>query len=689
MEEVKTVRHSALRQRYPLPGPVVDITSRLNRVNKGADMIRDLKPASSASSNTEISATSGTLAALLLLALMAVLAGGAALRESVTIDEVAHIGAGVSYLQKLDLRMNAEHPPLPKLLAALPLVFRGVHADYSHPSWSISEKFFPAYLGQWVFGEWLLEKWNEPTVVLMWARLPMLLLTLVLGWVVYAWGRRLGGTWGGLLCLSVYISTPAFLAFGPLVHTDLAVTLFSLLALWTFAEAWYQPGRKNALLLGLSLAGALLSKFTAGVLFVAFAISALSLGWHPVPEQPENKVEVRRWRRLRWRTTLQAVLWATLFVYLFYFVFSWNQPSDALYRIGSGPAALFLRRMLMPPLLYLRGVLWVLITSRRPTFLLGRGYPHGVWFYFPVVFVLKSPLAFLGLLILSLATALGRKWRGLAGVGVLPADVRLHWRGLWVSLLVFTGVCMLSPLDISIRHFSVPLILLILLLAPLPRMLAELLGRSRAGAAVAAGLVAALAASCLFTAVRAYPFYMPYINALSLRRPAYTLVNDSNVDWNQSLPEIKRFAEQHGMSRIDLDEYGFSDPTVWVPQAQLWNCQKPADEIAGKWVTLSANLILDGHDCAWLLQYPHQPLAGGSMYAVRLPPHLASAGSPGGPPLPSAYREIGGAPFDLRDLFTYANQHPDKLPEIVEWTQAAFSSYNQPQTSPPRPPWEH
>ena len=55
----------------------------------------------------------------MLLILMAVLAGGAALRESVTVDEVAHIGAGVSYLQKLDLRFNEEHPPLPKVLAAL------------------------------------------------------------------------------------------------------------------------------------------------------------------------------------------------------------------------------------------------------------------------------------------------------------------------------------------------------------------------------------------------------------------------------------------------------------------------------------------------------------------------------------------------------------------------------------------
>jgi len=211
------------------------------------------------------------------------------------------------------------------------------------------------------------------------------------------------------------------------------------------------------------------------------------------------------------------------------------------------------------------------------------------------------------------------------------------------------------------------------LLAPLPRMLFELLGRSRAGAALAAGMVGALVAGCLFTALHAYPDYMPYINALSLGRPAYTLVNDSNADWNQSLPEVKRFAEEHGLSEIDLDEYGFSDPAVWVPQAQLWNCQKPSAENAGKWVTLSANLILDAHDCAWLMQYTHQPLAGGSMYAVHLPPHFAPAGSAGVPPVPSPYREIGGAPFDF---LIYAACSPMPT-SILTNSRKSWSGYKQ------------
>ena len=68
--------------------------------------------------------------AILLLIAMAIVAGGAALRESTTVDEFAHVGAGLSYWQRFDLRLNGEHPPLGKLLAGLPMALAGVSADY-------------------------------------------------------------------------------------------------------------------------------------------------------------------------------------------------------------------------------------------------------------------------------------------------------------------------------------------------------------------------------------------------------------------------------------------------------------------------------------------------------------------------------------------------------------------------------
>src|SRR6202035_4169223 len=111
---------------------------------------------------------------------------------------------------------------------------------------------------------------------------------------------------------------------------------------------------------------------------------------------------------------------------------------------------------------------------------------------------------------------------------------------LWVSLVVFTGFCLLSRLDISIRHFSIPLVLLILLLAPLPRLVQHIRYYAPSTARLVAALTGVLALSCLFTAVRTYPYYFPYLNALSFGRSGFALVNDSNLDWNQSLPEVKK-----------------------------------------------------------------------------------------------------------------------------------------------------
>ncbi|MBZ5620093.1 MAG: glycosyltransferase family 39 protein [Acidobacteriia bacterium] len=616
-----------------------------------------------------------SILALLLLALMFLLAGGAALRESVTIDEVAHIGAGVSYLQKLDLRYNEEHPPLAKVLAALPLVVRGTRADYSGIIWSASQDFFPAYLGEWVFGEYVLSHWNTPQSTLAWARLPMLLLTLALGWVVFAIARRLGGDWAGLLCLAVYAGTPVFLVFGPLVLTDIPITFFSLLALWAMADLWDDPNRKNTLLMSLALAGAILSKFTAPILFLVFFAVVLSSRWRPTAGQPAAKTDARLWRRLRWRAMRKATWWAALVVYAVYFLLSWNQPMDIPGLAGHGPLAALLGRLLMPPWLLLRGLAWVVITGNRPTFILGHAYPHGIWFYFPVLFVLKSPPGFLGLLAAALAVALIGKRLG--WFPIIPAEFATLWRVLWVSLVVFAGICVVGHFDVSIRHFTIPLVLLILLLAPLPRLLGRIRTAAPKLAWASGALVVLLGVSCLVTVVRAYPYYFPYINPLGSGHPGYWLVNDSNLDWNQALPEVERFAREHGLKDVPIDIYGFSESTAFVPQSRLWDCQAPSDADAGLWAVVSANEILDAHNCIWLMEYPHEPLAGGSMFAVHLPATIPPCRAPGGPPPIEARKLFLGFPFEMRQVFQGLFRRPEDILRVMADMRANFEKQAQ------------
>jgi dolichyl-phosphate-mannose-protein mannosyltransferase len=621
-------------------------------------------------------------AVALLLAMMAVLSGGAARRESVTVDEIAHIGAGVSYLQKLDMRMNEEHPPLAKALAAIPLVLRGVHADYSNVSWTFSNKMFSAFLGEWVFGHSVIMRWNDPYSTLLWARVPMLLLTLLLGLAIYVYGSRLGDSWGGLLCLCAYVSMPAFLAFGPLVITDVAVALFWVLAVWQLPEMWHSPSRWTVVKFGLAMAGAFLSKFSSGLLFFVFVAVVLSLRWRGVPEQPTDKAALRAWRRRAWRNMAKATFWAALFVYVVYFVLSWNEPTDSFSVIPHFPASPLLRRLLMPLWKYLRGLVgFAFSAASRPTYILGHAYSHGVWFYFPVLFVLKTPMAFLLLLLLAVAIAIFLKRRS-AGqptgqLSAIPSGMELHWRAVWVSLVVFVAACMLNRLDISIRHFSVALALVVLLLAPLPRMLESLQRSNWRGARAGKWVTIGLAAASLATAVRAYPNYFPFLNSLGMGRPGYLLVNDSNLDWNQALPEVENFVRQRGLNQILLDEYGFSEPAAYVPQAQFWSCQQPSPADGGRWAVVSANNIADGSNCLWLMLYPHEALAGGSMYAIQLPQTIPAAGAPGGPPLPEAYRYFGGAPFDVRGIFAKCIRDPQQLQPTMDRMQASYQAAAQ------------
>jgi hypothetical protein len=353
---------------------------------------------------------------------------------------------------------------------------------------------------------------------------------------------------------------------------------------------------------------------------------------------------------------------AAVAVYAVYFVLSWNEPTDSLGFLGHNAAALLLRRLLMPPWIYLRGLAVFTFTGKPPAFILGHTYPHGVWFYFPVLFLLKSPIAFLLLLVLALVVGLVAKLRPVR-VAVIPEGMELHWRAAWVFLVVYTGACLLSRFQFSIRHFSVPLALMVLLLAPLPRTL-DLLRRSGWPAARAVvWLTVALGLASVATAVRAYPYYLPFLNSFTGGRPGYDLVSDSNLDWNQGFFDVENFVRRRGFNRVLIDEYGFSEPSVYIPEARFWNCQEAVPEDGGQWAIVSSNLIEDSHNCVWLLRYPHEALAGGSMYAFDLPARIPLAGDPDGPPLPENYHKFANIPLpgDGRLMFLNSIRDPQQL----------------------------
>src|SRR2546428_4491284 len=75
------------------------------------------------------------IAAIALIGIFCLQALLAIPRLSATSDEPIHLASGYSYWKTRDFRMNPEHPPLAKLLAAIPLLALHPRFDTTDKNW--------------------------------------------------------------------------------------------------------------------------------------------------------------------------------------------------------------------------------------------------------------------------------------------------------------------------------------------------------------------------------------------------------------------------------------------------------------------------------------------------------------------------------------------------------------------------
>ncbi|HHH12399.1 MAG TPA: phospholipid carrier-dependent glycosyltransferase, partial [Candidatus Moranbacteria bacterium] len=195
--------------------------------------------------------------------------------DSLTFDEVAHIPAGYSYVKEFDYRLNPEHPPLLKVLAGLPLLALDPKFDTDAPFWTGTGTDYPGEYGQWSAGHYLLDNAANPDLLIFLARLPLVLVAAAFGWLLFVWGRRLAGAIGGLLALALYAFSPNVLGHAHLVTTDVGIAAAMTAAFFFFINFLKRPSWRNAILAGIFLGVAQVTKFSAVMLYPIFGVLAL------------------------------------------------------------------------------------------------------------------------------------------------------------------------------------------------------------------------------------------------------------------------------------------------------------------------------------------------------------------------------------------------------------------------------
>lgn len=448
-------------------------------------------------------------------------------RESLTFDEADHIFAGYMMEKTGDFGLNPEHPPLVKLLAALPLLGQNLWT----PPLQGREFKTEAYLD----GRDFLARNDGPGQRLVFRmRLAAGLLALALSLVVFLAAREWFGTGAGLIALLLVVFDPNILANSALVTTDVGVSLFFLLGIYAFYRYVKKPTLLRLLLAGVA-AGLLLATKHSGILLAPMLL--LLIGWEVLcaPKGTRGKLT------LRLSGAFGAIAVVGVVVLWSFYGFRYVARPDGL-RLSisladyaaplshiSSSVVLAIARLHLLPESYLMGLVDVKrMAEFYPTFIFGKVYPHGQWWYFPVVILIKTTLGLLALVVLAtFAIFTGRlhKRRELAFV-LIP----------W---FVYLAVAILAGMNIGSRHI-LPLYALAAILAGAG--LVALASQNPRWAWVGAALIAAHIAS----SIAAFPNFIPYANeAWGGQRNVHNLLSDANVDWGQQLLQIKKWQDKH------------------------------------------------------------------------------------------------------------------------------------------------
>ena len=290
------------------------------------------------------------LAAFSLQALLAIA------RLSATADEPVHLAAGYSYWQMRDFRMNPEHPPLAKLLAALPLLAINPEFDTTHDDWKTALEYQFGF--NFLYG-------NHADQLLFWSRAAMVLVAALGLIVTFLWARDMFGPPAGLFAASMYAFSPNLLAHGMLVATDVPLAVFWLLTLYLLWKRGDHPSWRIDLAIGLALGATMATKFSGAFLPIILAGVCLA-----------------RDRRSAFKGLL-IMACGSLFVIEAAYLFS------------------------VSPVLYFKNAALVNANHLKnyPVYLFGRLKPGGWWYYFLAGFAVKATVPTLILLMLTAAHA--------------------------------------------------------------------------------------------------------------------------------------------------------------------------------------------------------------------------------------------------------------------------------------------
>jgi 4-amino-4-deoxy-L-arabinose transferase-like glycosyltransferase len=465
---------------------------------------------------------------VLLLSLSAFLDTVVALRASATTDEALHLRYGTHILH-----LEPDH-------------YFGGFCDSQMPISALNAA--PQVIASYLKSHHLHHSISAVLSHSKIARFPTILATLALGLLIYLWAYDLYGEGPALASCLLCTLSPNLIAHGTLATTDMYHAVGVVGSLFLFRRFLLQPTLRNALLSGMALA---LAQITKSFALALYAVVYLAMALVMLRRTPLHSLSPRR---LLAFTAIAAVCFVAIInlAYCFNRTFT---PLDS-YRFETA----FFTRLQRTPLLdhvpvplpypFLQGLdmtkrseetgrsfgnvylLGELRDPASPTF-------HGFKSYYAVALFYKEPIALQVLFLWGLLWIWRNRSLGdfLIGEGLLL---------MAAAILVF-WLSFFNKAQIGIRHV-------------LPALAVEIV---IAGAAFSnfsskpwpkKALLSILVLWLAGSVASYYPQMIPYMNEwVHDRRFSYRILADSNLDWGQDSAVVAEFLRKNPDVVLDPD----------------------------------------------------------------------------------------------------------------------------------------
>lgn len=507
-------------------------------------------------------------------------------QDSLTFDELAHIAAGFGYLKEQDYRLNAEHPPLVKYIAALgaDIAIKPYFPTDTAP-WQNETK---NQWAQWDHGAiFLYQSGNDADAVIFWSRVPMILLTLLLGVLLYAWSYRCFGRSIALLTTALYAFSPTILAHGRYVTTDIGATLGFFIGITTFILFLQNRTGARFFAAGIAFGIAQLLKFSLILLIPMYGILILVWIWSRTDISNTGE-RIRLFFAYTAQTIGIGIVGAAV-VWAAYAQVTARYPLDrnlrdastllGTYRFRSHVAfteSLLQHRITQPLGQYLTGVL---LANQRAaggntTYFLGAVSSKGSAWYFPLLYAVKEQFMSHVLAAFALAGFLLRVINTQTAAGVYNRirvwiASRFELIGAVVVIGVYWIISLVSPLNIGLRHVlpTFPFIYVLIAYGVERFFMVNASGSARwQTARIPHMLYAVILLLLASVAIRAHPYYLSYYNTLGGgTENGYQIAVDSNYDWGQDFKRLRAYMDEHGIETIALDYFGGASRDYYLP----------------------------------------------------------------------------------------------------------------------------